>query len=164
MVAISLSILCLFPVSWIILCFCFVSLGVHTRRETCQWGEYHFALRFVLRILDSSKNKLLFIPLSKYIVEPNSWVPQVPRGLSCMFHGLCPFVFNPLLSYETPIYYECLSWSNRFLSLGTWLLVAWLFFVFVFVVYFILSRLLYLAFSANLGLLCMPHPGMGPLV
>ena len=32
------------------------------------------------------------------------------------------------------------------------------------VVYFILSRLLYLAFSANLGLLCMPHPGMGPLV
>ena len=34
----------------------------------------------------------------------------------------------------------------------------------VVVVYFILSRLLYLAFSANLGLLCMPHPGMGPLV
>ena len=29
---------------------------------------------------------------------------------------------------------------------------------------FILSRLLYQAFSANLGLLCMPHPGMGPLV
>ena len=36
--------------------------------------------------------------------------------------------------------------------------------VIVVVVYFILSRLLYLAFSANLGLLCMPHPGMGPLV
>ena len=36
--------------------------------------------------------------------------------------------------------------------------------VFFVVVYFILSRLLYLAFSANLGLLCMPHPGMGPLV
>ena len=34
----------------------------------------------------------------------------------------------------------------------------------VVVVYFILSRLLFLAFSANLGLLCMPHPGMGPLV
>ena len=33
-----------------------------------------------------------------------------------------------------------------------------------FVVYFILSRLLYLAFSANLGLLCMPHPGIGTLV
>ena len=32
------------------------------------------------------------------------------------------------------------------------------------VVYFILSRLLYLAFSANLGLLCMPHPYMGSLV
>ena len=32
------------------------------------------------------------------------------------------------------------------------------------VVYFILIKLLYLAFSANLGLLCMPHPGMGPLV
>ena len=32
------------------------------------------------------------------------------------------------------------------------------------VVYFILSRLLYLAYSANLGLPCMPHPGMGPLV
>ena len=31
-------------------------------------------------------------------------------------------------------------------------------------VYYILSRLLYLAFSANLGLLCMPYPGMGPLV
>ena len=28
----------------------------------------------------------------------------------------------------------------------------------------ILSRLFYLAFSANLGLLCMPHPGLGPLV
>ena len=36
--------------------------------------------------------------------------------------------------------------------------------VVVAVVYFILSRLLYLAYSANLGLLCMPHPGMGPLV
>ena len=34
----------------------------------------------------------------------------------------------------------------------------------VVVVYFILSRLFYLAFSANLGLLCMPHPSMGPLV
>ena len=32
------------------------------------------------------------------------------------------------------------------------------------VVYFILGVLLYLAFSANLGLLCMPHPDMGPLV
>ena len=36
--------------------------------------------------------------------------------------------------------------------------------VVVVVVYFILSRLLYVALSANLGLLCMPHPGMGPLV
>ena len=36
--------------------------------------------------------------------------------------------------------------------------------VVVVVVYFILSRLLYLAYSANLGPLCMPHPGMGPLV
>ena len=36
--------------------------------------------------------------------------------------------------------------------------------VVVVVVYFILNRLLYLAFSANLGLLCMPHPGMGPIV
>ena len=34
----------------------------------------------------------------------------------------------------------------------------------VVVVYFILSRLLYLALSADLGLLYMPHPGMGPLV
>ena len=32
------------------------------------------------------------------------------------------------------------------------------------VVYFVLSRLLYLAFSANLGLLFMSHPGMGALV
>ena len=31
-------------------------------------------------------------------------------------------------------------------------------------VYVTLRRLLYLAYSANLGLLCMPHPGMGPLV
>ena len=31
-------------------------------------------------------------------------------------------------------------------------------------VYFILSRLLYLAHSANLGLLCITHPGMGPSV
>ena len=30
--------------------------------------------------------------------------------------------------------------------------------------YFILSRLLYLAFSANIGLLCMLHPSMGLLV
>ena len=36
--------------------------------------------------------------------------------------------------------------------------------VVVVVAYFILNGLLYLAFSANLGLLCMPHPGMGPLV
>ena len=35
---------------------------------------------------------------------------------------------------------------------------------FVVVVYFVLSRLLYLALSANLGLLCMPHPGKGHLV
>ena len=34
----------------------------------------------------------------------------------------------------------------------------------LFIVHFILSRLLYLEFSANLGLLCMTHPGMGPLV
>ena len=34
----------------------------------------------------------------------------------------------------------------------------------VVVVNFILSRLLYLAFSANLGLLRMAHSGMGPLV
>ena len=34
----------------------------------------------------------------------------------------------------------------------------------VVVVYFILSRLLYLAFSANLGLPYLPHPGMGALV
>ena len=32
--------------------------------------------------------------------------------------------------------------------------------VLVVVVYFILNRLFYLAFSANLGLLCMPHPDM----
>ena len=44
------------------------------------------------------------------------------------------------------------------------LAVALRLFVVVVVVYFVLSRLLYLAFSANLGLLCMPHPGMGPLV
>ena len=36
--------------------------------------------------------------------------------------------------------------------------------VVVVVVYFILSRLVSLAYSANLGLLCMPHPGMAPLV
>ena len=41
----------------------------------------------------------------------------------------------------------------------------WIFdFAVVVVVYFILSRLLYLAYSANLGLLGMPHSGMGPLV
>ena len=36
--------------------------------------------------------------------------------------------------------------------------------VVVVIVHFILSRLLYLALSANLGVLCMLHPGMGPLV
>ena len=35
---------------------------------------------------------------------------------------------------------------------------------FIMVAYFILSRLLSIAFLANLGLLCMQHPGMGPLV
>ena len=35
--------------------------------------------------------------------------------------------------------------------------------VVVVVVYFILSRLLYLPYSVNLGLLCMAHPGMAPL-
>ena len=34
----------------------------------------------------------------------------------------------------------------------------------VVVVYFILRTLLYLAFSANLGILRMTHPDMGPLV
>ena len=34
----------------------------------------------------------------------------------------------------------------------------------VVVVYFVLNRLLYLAYSANLSLLCMPHLGMGLLV
>ena len=38
------------------------------------------------------------------------------------------------------------------------------FVVVVVVVDSILSRLLYLAYSANLGLLCMWHPCMGPLV
>ena len=36
--------------------------------------------------------------------------------------------------------------------------------VVVAVVYFVLSKLLYLVYSVILGLLCMPHPGMGPLV
>ena len=36
--------------------------------------------------------------------------------------------------------------------------------VVVFVAYLTLIRLLYLALSADLGLLCMSHPGMGPLV
>ena len=47
---------------------------------------------------------------------------------------------------------------RSFRANGTGLVVV------VVVVYFILSRLLYLAFSANLVLLFMPHPGMGPLV
>ncbi len=34
----------------------------------------------------------------------------------------------------------------------------------VVVVVTFLSRLLFVAFSANLGLLCMLHPGMGPLI
>ena len=34
---------------------------------------------------------------------------------------------------------------------------------FVVIAYFILSKLLYLTFSANLGLVCMPHSGMGHL-
>ena len=37
-------------------------------------------------------------------------------------------------------------------------------FVVVVFVYFVLSKLLYLAFSAISALLCMPHPGMGTLV
>ena len=40
---------------------------------------------------------------------------------------------------------------------STWVVV-------VAVVYFILSRLLNLAYSANLGLLCVPHTGTEPLV
>ena len=45
-----------------------------------------------------------------------------------------------------------------------WRSLSSAFVVVVVVVYFTLSRLLYLAFSANLGLQCIPHPGMGPLV
>ena len=52
--------------------------------------------------------------------------------------------------------------SNRYATCPLIFTMATL--IVVVVVYFILSRLLYLAFSANLGLLCMPHPGMGPLV
>ena len=44
------------------------------------------------------------------------------------------------------------------------ILMKYSFVIVVVVVYFILSRLLYLSYSANLGLLCMPHPGMGPQV
>ena len=63
--------------------------------------------------------------------------------------------------------------KNRFGWLVVWLvvslvrwmvgwLVVWL--IGWIVGYFILSRLLYLTFSANLGLICMLHPGVGPLV
>ena len=50
---------------------------------------------------------------------------------------------------------------HKQLAVSPWIVV---FVVDVVVLYFILSRLLYLAFSGNLGLLCMPHPSMGPLV
>ena len=56
---------------------------------------------------------------------------------------------------KIPIFHH--AWYLLFLWFSTY-------FVVVVVVYLILSRLLYLAYSANLGLLCMPHPGMGPLV
>ena len=41
---------------------------------------------------------------------------------------------------------------------------VWERFIVVVIVYYVLSRQLHLAFSANLGLLCMPHPDMEPLV
>ena len=50
------------------------------------------------------------------------------------------------------------------MSVTTLHIILHFFVVVVVVVYLILSRLLYVAFSANLGLLCMPHPDMGPLV
>ena len=53
---------------------------------------------------------------------------------------------------------EVLATFFRFYALH----IAVCVFLVVVVVYFVLSRLLYLAYSANLGLLCMPHPGMGP--
>ena len=58
--------------------------------------------------------------------------------------------------------FELVAWVCRQLRLSSLVCTVQLFFCLF--VYFILSRLLNLAFSANLGLLCMPHPGMGPLV
>ena len=55
--------------------------------------------------------------------------------------------------------YQALPYVQKYTGLPLYLTV-----VVVVFVYFILSRLLYLAFSANLGLLCMLHPNMGPLV
>ena len=48
-------------------------------------------------------------------------------------------------------------------TLGYFVPLLYLVSSFYFILFF-LSRLLFLAFSANLGLLCLPHPGMGPLV
>ena len=70
----------------------------------------------------------------------------------------------PCLIYANFFYKEV---SYQGIEHGTYLLydqefiITTQILIFVVVVaYFILSRLLYLVFSANLGLLCMLHPGM----
>ena len=71
--------------------------------------------------------------------------------------GLCPYQndFNSTSESQVKYSFNILSvFPKSFDALV----------VIVVVVYSILSRLLYLAFSANLGLLSMPHSGMGPLV
>ena len=82
---------------------------------------------------------------------------------------------NSKISIETrKRFLKCYIWSVLLYGSESWTISAemkkkleamemWCC-LFVCLLYFILSRLLYLALSANLGLLCMPHPGMGPLV
>ena len=61
---------------------------------------------------------------------------------------------NIFLVTNTGTCSKCHGITNKYMRLGIVVLV---------VVYVNLSRLLYLAYSANLGLLGMPHPSMGPL-
>ena len=84
-----------------------------------------------------------------------------PLETPTVFIWSCNFCSDSVQGTNVIQYLSMLVHFSVFLFNGLCILFE---FVIVVVVDFILSRLLHLAYSAHLGLLCMPHPGMGPLV
>ena len=96
------------------------------------------------------------VPLSISVYEYDTFLERTTRFLIMALTGLAlnKFRFQRVLEEDTKNVH-CTKASCYFYMHS--------FFVVLFI-YFILSRLLCLTFSANVGLLYMPPPGMGPLV